>query len=185
MLYRNHAQKGPVPGLRSLGKLKRRRPDVDVVVFSLSPPSHQVPEGIRWVVDPPQEDLVGDIYNRSQIMLCSSVQEGFGLMCIEAMACGAALVTTDNGGSRDYAVDGETALVCDVNDVDAMVAHMETLLDDDELRRRIARQGREYVQRFSWEKGAAALESFLAEYGANPNHYQQPARIAPSAQIRA
>jgi glycosyltransferase involved in cell wall biosynthesis len=185
MLYRNHAQKGPVPGLRALGQLKRKRPDVDVVVFSQSPPKHAVPDGIRWVVDPPQDELVRDIYNGSRIMLCSSVQEGFGMMCVEAMACGAALVTTDNGGSLDYAIDGETALVCDVNDVGAMVTHMETLLDDDDLRVRIAQQGRDYVQRFSWDAGATALESFLTEYGADPAHYSQPARNTPSAEIRA
>ena len=46
---------------------------------------------------------------------------------MEAMACGAALVTYDNGGCRDYARDGETALVAKRRDVDDLAAKLEQL----------------------------------------------------------
>ena len=62
-------------------------------------------------------------------------------MCIEAMACGAALVTTDNGGSRDYAFDGTTALVADVGDAARLTEHVVTLLRDDALRVRDRHRG--------------------------------------------
>src|SRR6185295_14141998 len=101
-------------------------------------------------------------YNRSRIFLCSSRVEGFGLPSIEAMACGAALVTTSNGGSDDYAIHGETALVCEPDDITGMADHIARLLRDDELRIRLARQGAEYVRRtFDWDVSAEKLETFL------------------------
>ena len=49
---------------------------------------------------------------------------------MEAMACGAALVTYDNGGCRDYARDGETALVAPRRDVEALAAALTRLAAD-------------------------------------------------------
>jgi glycosyltransferase involved in cell wall biosynthesis len=124
--------------------------------------------------NPPQEFIVNEIYNRSRIFLCSSHVEGFGLPSIEAMACGAALVTTSNGGADDYAIHGETALVCEPGDVTAMADHIERLLHDDELRIQLARQGGEYVrQTFDWDASAERLEAFLNEYAADPGRYLQ------------
>jgi glycosyltransferase involved in cell wall biosynthesis len=124
------------------------------------------------VTDPPQEFIVNEIYNRSRIFLCSSRVEGFGFPCIEAMACGAALVTTANGGSDDYAIHGETALVCEPNDTTAMADYIERLLRDDELRIRLAKQGMEYVrQTFDWDRSAEQLDAFLTEYAADPGRY--------------
>src|SRR2546425_8418397 len=78
---------------------------------------------------------------------------------MEAMACGTALVTYDNGGSRDYARDGETALVAPRRDVAALAAALERMLGDDELRRRLAAAGATYVRTtFDWDRAVARLE---------------------------
>jgi glycosyltransferase involved in cell wall biosynthesis len=176
MLYRNHPRKGPTYGLRALAEVKRRLPEARIVVFSQNPPVHEVPADAVLYTDAPQDVIVRDIYNQSRVFLCSSVSEGFGLMCVEAMACGAALVTTANGGSEEYAVPGETALVCEPKDVAAMADRVVELLTDDALRIGVAERGREYVQRFDWDSAGERLEGFLERYGADPSHYQQPAR---------
>jgi L-malate glycosyltransferase len=78
------------------------------------------------------------------------------------MACGAALCTYDNGGCRDYAIDGTTALVAPRRDVDALARALARLTDERDLRERIARQGRELiVTRFDWERATARLEALL------------------------
>jgi glycosyltransferase involved in cell wall biosynthesis len=85
------------------------------------------------------------------------------------MACGAALVTTSNGGSDDYAIDGETALVSEPDDTTALADNIERLLTDDELRIRLAKQGMQYVREtFDWDRSAGRLETFLNQYAANP-----------------
>jgi glycosyltransferase involved in cell wall biosynthesis len=82
---------------------------------------------------------------------------------MEAMACGAALCTYDNGGSRDYAIDGRTALVAPRRDLDALTRGLSRLLEDAELRRRVAREGQDFVRtQFDWERATARLESILA-----------------------
>ena len=170
--YRRNPVTRPDDGLAVLAEVKRRLPEVEVTVFSPIPPSHEMAPWMTVLTNPPQEFIVNEIYNRSRVFLCASRYEGFGFPCIEAMACGAALVTTANGASADYAIDGETALVCEPGDVTAMADGVERLLRDDELRIRLARRGMDYVrEHFDWDTSAMKLEAFLAEYAADPERY--------------
>ena len=91
-----------------LRRLHERRPDVEIVGFGARSPDQPLPDWITYHQAPEQSTLVDDLYNGSRIFLCTSTVEGFGLPALEAMACGAALVTTDNGGADDYAVDAVT-----------------------------------------------------------------------------
>ena len=136
------------------------------MLFGTKRPVEDIPEGMSFVLSPPRDVLVDDIYNGSRVFVCPSLREGFGFCGIEAMAGGCALVTTANGGSDDYAIDGETALVVEPRDAIVMADRIERLLDDDEQRVRIARRGVEYVARFDWDESARLLEEVLARYGA-------------------
>jgi glycosyltransferase involved in cell wall biosynthesis len=81
---------------------------------------------------------------------------------MEAMACGAALCTYDNGGCRDYAIDGRTALVAPRRDVGALADALTRLAGDAGLRDRIAREGQAFIAaRFDWERATARLEAIL------------------------
>jgi glycosyltransferase involved in cell wall biosynthesis len=172
--YRSNPQTRPAELLAVLAEVKTRIPEVEATVFSTEPPVHETAPWMTVVTDPPQEFIVKQIYNRSRIYLCASRDEGFGFPCVEAMACGAALVTTSNGGSDEYAIHGETALVCEPDDVTAMADHVERLLTDDELRIKLAKQGMEYVrQTFDWDASAERLETFLNQYATDPGRYRR------------
>jgi glycosyltransferase involved in cell wall biosynthesis len=106
------------------------------------------------------------LYNSCSIFLQASRAEGWGLPATEAMACGCALVTYDNGGSREYAADGETAVVVAEHEPDRLVEAVVALAGDRERRLALARRGRERVARLSWEDSTAALERVLAGEGA-------------------
>ena len=116
--------------------------------------------------------IVNDIYNRSRIFLNPSLVEGFGLPSIEAMACGCALVTAANGGSEDFAMDGDTAAVCGSNDPEELAEHIGELLRDDAERLRLASAGQEFVRRFDWDESAGRLEALLAAYAADPGRFR-------------
>jgi glycosyltransferase involved in cell wall biosynthesis len=178
MCYQDHPAKAPIFGLKALAEVKRRLPGLRVVVFGAAASVEPMPPWVTYLKSPDQDVLVNEIYNGSRVFFNSSTFEGFGLPPIEAMACGSALVTTDNGGSRDYANHGETALVADPKDIAAWVDHIETLLVDDEYRIRLAARGKEYVKRFDWDRSAELLEAFLEKYAADPARYQQSA-LAP------
>jgi glycosyltransferase involved in cell wall biosynthesis len=82
------------------------------------------------------------------------------------MACGAALVTYDNGGCRDYARDGETALVARRRDVTDLAAQLERMATDAALRARLAAAGMTLVTTaFDWERAVARLETLFARSG--------------------
>jgi glycosyltransferase involved in cell wall biosynthesis len=110
----------------------------------------------------PQERLAA-LYSASDIYLCPSWDEGLGMPPMEAMACGAALVTYDNGGCRDYARDGATALVAPRRDVAALAAALERLATDAALRARLAAAGTALVTReFDWDRAVERVETLFA-----------------------
>jgi glycosyltransferase involved in cell wall biosynthesis len=169
--YSSHGQKGSDLAVDVMKRVKRAVPGVDVVAFGVRRPEHGLPSWVTFFSQPSTPQLVDGIYNTSRVFLCTSWVEGFGLANVEAMACGAALVTTDNGGSRDYAQHHETALVAACGDVAVLSEHVITLLDDDDQRVALATAGREHVRRFAWGHTAEVLEEFLDRYIADPAAY--------------
>lgn len=173
MLYNAHPVKCARVGIAAIEEVQRRLPGTRAVLFGNHDARDRMPNGIEYVNSPSRAELVGNIYNESRVFACSSVREGFGLCAIEAMAGGCALVTTDNGGSDEYAVDGDTALVCEPNDVNALADRIERLLRDNELCEGIATRGHAFVQRFDWDASARQLEQFLVRYAEAPARFQR------------
>jgi glycosyltransferase involved in cell wall biosynthesis len=169
--YSAHPQKGAQLALDVLSEVRRQVPETEVVAFGAVSPEHDLPAWVTYRTNPSQRALVDEIYNASRVFLCTSEVEGFGLTSIEAMACGAALVTTDNGGSHDYALHDRTALVAPTRDVDTLVAHVTSLLRDHDRHVRIATAGNSYVERFDWATSGEMLEAFLERYLADPASY--------------
>jgi glycosyltransferase involved in cell wall biosynthesis len=160
MLHHEYAWKGVADGLAAVARVKARVPALRLVGFGLKPP--RAAGGYdEFHVDPPQDRLAA-LYSGCDIYLCPSWDEGLGMPPMEAMACGAALVTYDNGGCRDYAVDGRTALVAPRRDVAALAAALERLATDSALRARLADAGRAHVTTaFDWERAVDRLEGWL------------------------
>lgn len=105
---------------------------------------------------------LGEAYASCGVFAVGSWFEGFGQPGLEALACGAPLVTTDNGGCREYAIDGETALVVPPRDTEAMARAIGRLLEDRALARRLRANGLELVARdFDWEARTDELAEVL------------------------
>jgi len=181
MLSHPHREKGLAVGLKALDELKQRLPDLRALVFGIDPAAVPLAGWIRFWQAPDHTTLANQIYNDSRLFLQPSHHEGFGYTAVEAMACGCALVTTDNGGSRDYADDGETALVVPPGDPKGLADAAERLLRDATERTRLAAAGTELVRsRFDWDRTAALLESRLEAYVSDPARYQRPPVDAPT-----
>ena len=86
-------------------------------------------------------------------------QEGFGIVFLEAAACGVAQIAGRSGGAAEAVEHGETGLVIDdPNDVDALVDAMSTLLDDDVTRLSMGEASRKRAESvFSYDVLAARL----------------------------
>ena len=162
MLHHQYAWKGVADGMEAVVRARRDGAALWLVGFGVRPPG--APLGFdEFHADPPQEHLKS-IYSGCDIYLCPSWDEGLGMPAMEAMACGAALVTYDNGGCRDYARDGDTALVARRRDIDDLARKLNRLVLDTSLRQRIAAAGQALVTTaFDWEAATRRIESVFSE----------------------
>jgi glycosyltransferase involved in cell wall biosynthesis len=160
MLHHEYAWKGVADGLQAVSRARAAGARLHLVGFGVKAPR----EAAGWDefhANPPQSELAA-LYSGADIYLCPSWDEGLGMPAMEAMACGAALVTYDNGGCRDYARDGETALVAGRRDVGELADRLAVLAGDPGLRRRLSGAGRELVTTaFDWDRAVARLEAIL------------------------
>lgn len=144
-LYHEKPHKGFKYAYEVILKLRAKYPDLSVEVFGVYTRPKYFPSFIKYTKSASQQQTI-EIYNKSAVFLCATVAEGYGLTGLEAMACGASLASTDYQGVHEYAIDGVNALLSSVKDVDALVANVSRLFDEDELRYRIAKAGVQSVQ---------------------------------------
>ena len=88
------------------------------------------------------EDKLRHIMSSADIFLYPSRHEGYGLMPLEAMACGCAVVTTT---AVPFAIHGENALVAQIEDCEGLTNHMVTIKNDENLRDRLIEAGKQFV----------------------------------------
>ena len=102
---------------------------------------------------------MGKIYRGSDVYICGSYYEADARSCLEAMACGCNVVTSDNGGIREYAEDGFNSLVFEPGNIIQLAEKLKLILHDQELRDRLRIGGIATAGKFSWRKTAKILES--------------------------
>ncbi len=111
---------------------------------------------------PGERELVS-LYRNADIFICGSFYESFGLPAVEAMASGAAVVTSAHGGADEYARDGENCLLFRPGNVVELAERVQRLLDAPELRQRLCAAGFETARRFTWHRSIRALERELGK----------------------
>src|SRR5947209_5889120 len=145
------------PSILFAGRLSREKGILELidatrglplVVAGDGPLRSRVP-GARGFV--PHDELER-LYGEAAVVACPSRREGFGVVCLEAMAHGKPVVASAVGGLTDLVVDGQTGLLVPPQDVEALRRALERLLHDPELRASLgaAAQARA-LDRFSWD----------------------------------
>lgn len=155
--YRKEEWKGAEDGIRAFEMVKEKYQEVKLVMFG-SPREDDVPRYVEFH-ELPVKDKLRKLYNSCDIFVFPSHHEGFGMPPMEAMACKRAVVTTNVGAVPDYTIPGETALVSPPKAPELLAENILRLVEDGELRKRIAEAGHNYITRnFSWAKAAEELE---------------------------
>jgi len=148
-------------GLGALTAVRQRHPEVAFALFGrTTPPDATMPFLLR-----PDRRTVGDLWRRTTVAVCSSALEGFGFPGLEAIACGAALATTDTKGSREYAFHDVTALVSPPGDAQALAQNIGRLVADQDLRQRLVAAGQLHLTRTytGWADASVAFADALAQ----------------------
>ncbi len=115
---------------------------------------HDVQEHVLFVGNKQGDDLVAHFHTASVYVHTPKVVnlnfEGFGIVYLEAGACGVPSVATDAGGIRDAVLDGETGLVVPDGDVPAIADACNRLLADEALRTRLGSAAKAYAEQHDW-----------------------------------
>jgi glycosyltransferase involved in cell wall biosynthesis len=150
-------RKGSGPLVDVCQRLAQRRPGVRIAIVGYGDDEARVRDALRdlgpaltWAGKVPFDE-VARWYHRSRVYASTSFYEGLPGTCLEAMASGLPAVVWDRLFYRDLVVDGQTGWLAPVRDVDAMVARIETLLDDPERAAAMGRLAAERVrQHHDW-----------------------------------
>ena len=158
--------------LRALGLLFFRRPDLRqsvclVVVGGALDPGDDAPEtekilelrrlvhqhrmedNVNFVGSLDQESLAL-YYAAADICAVPSLTESFGLVALEAMACGTPVVGTRVGGLQTLIEHGESGLLVPAGDYQALAEAIAELLSDERLRMHLAHGGRDRAEHYTW-----------------------------------
>jgi starch synthase len=133
---------------------------------------------IVWIPEFLPEGQIKKLYSLASVFVCPSIYEPFGLINIEAMACGAPVVGAAVGGIPEIVVDGQTGLLvpfapkskADPEPRDpaayskSLAEAINRLLDAPKLAREMGKRGRRRVEElFSWESIAGQTLDFYRE----------------------
>jgi len=108
-------------------------------------------------------DGLRELYNRARLCVYAPVMEPFGLVPLEAMACGTPVVGVREGGVQESVLHEQTGLLVE-RDAQKFGAAVQCLLADTELAETYGRNGRAHVAgNWTWENSVSILESHLAD----------------------
>ncbi|MGZ4176475.1 MAG: glycosyltransferase family 4 protein [Solirubrobacteraceae bacterium] len=105
-----------------------------------------------------EADLPG-LYAGARAFVLPSRYEGFGLTCLEAMACGTPVVAADRAALPETC--GDAALLVDPDDGDALAGAVLRAATDPSLRDELRRRGLERAAAYTWDRTAAAVHALL------------------------
>jgi D-inositol-3-phosphate glycosyltransferase len=108
----------------------------------------------------PQSELA-DWYRAATVVMVPSYSESFGLVAVEAQACGTPVVAASVGGLRTAVQDGISGILIDGHDPAAYADALSTLIRSPARRESLARGGVAHAGRFGWN---AAVDRLLAVY---------------------
>ena len=161
-LYHRLPVKGPDVLVTALERLREELPEVQADVISARPPRHHLPGWVGLHIRPNAETLRA-IYNRAAVCLHTSRLEGWGLVPMEAAACGCAVVATASRGVAEFLRDGRSMVEVPVGDGRALATEAARLLRDVDARATMAQAAMEDVARFSWEESTHRFEAVLRD----------------------
>jgi len=182
-------QKGIVHLVRAL---KHLDPGFQVVLCAGAPDTPEIAEemkssvetarkerpGLVWIEEMLPKDEVIALYSGAEVFVCPSIYEPFGIINLEAMACGTPVVASEVGGIPEVVVPGETGLLVPVEQMQEapfepvnadgfafnFAEAINELMRDEARRRYMGKQARRRVEEvFSWDAIAARTAGLYRE----------------------
>lgn len=168
--------------LVALRLVRQQHPDLECLVFG----NGQLPEKQRglprfhqygYVDDPHRQRL---IYSAADLFVLPSREDNQPQTGLESMACGTPVVAFEAGGIPEYVQHRQTGLIAPVGDETVMARQIGQLVDDAELRGRLAHQARQMIlDRHTAERQARDYMDLYARLAAGPGIAVMDPAVAP------
>ena len=175
---RLEAYKGVDTSLRAVARARAKGMDVGYLVVGVGKKRDaykklaqelKIADAVRFVGNVPDGDLAA-LYNCAALYMGVSRRadgsrvEGFGVALAEASACGVPVIAGNSGGLPEAVKDGETGLIVEPDNLDAVAEALERLLTDQLLARRLGQAGRKAVETsYNWDRVIRDLREIEAQ----------------------
>jgi D-inositol-3-phosphate glycosyltransferase len=104
------------------------------------------------------QDLLPYYYSAAQVVVVPSHYESFGMVALEAMACGTPVIASDVGGLPYTVQDGKTGYLVPQGDPEALAEKIALVLSNPALARQLGTNGRTFAQDYRWELIASQVD---------------------------
>lgn len=164
-----HKYKGLDYLLKALNKVKKTIPDVKLIVggkgvlldhYQDMVTSFGLRDNVEFVGFIPDEEIVR-YYNQANVFVLpsiSSLQEGFGIVALEALACETPVITTDIVGVAADLKKSESGVVVPPLDTDKLTTALLDVLGDVEVQMEMGKRGRKLVEeKYTWKYVAQSM----------------------------
>lgn len=109
------------------------------------------------------QDTLQYYYSAAEVVVMPSHYESFGMVALEAMACGTPVIASEVGGLGFLVLDGETGFTVPDGEPERLYDRLTLLLGDQELRTRMGQAAAEYAHQYSWDKIARQIAGVFDE----------------------
>ncbi len=157
--------------LNAVPIIKKSIPDLSVYIVGSGPCENELKKLVKELDIEENIKFLGFIsgkekysyYTSADICVFPSRHEAFGITLLEAMACGKPVVASNVGGIPYVVEDGKTGLLFEGGNVEDLAEKVIALLNDEKLRDKMGKAGRERVKDFTWDKIAEQTVSVYKE----------------------
>ncbi|MEG6612753.1 glycosyltransferase [Pseudoclostridium thermosuccinogenes] len=129
-------------------------------VCQMQPSLQDIPFPINFYIMRPQKEI-SEVYRNADIFLFTSLYEAFAMPPLEAMASGVPVVAADCGGINEYAKPGENILIFDQGDIDSAVSALIFLLENENARKILSKNGRKTAEEFAYQRIIDDIEDYF------------------------
>jgi phosphatidylinositol alpha-1,6-mannosyltransferase len=172
------SRKGQDVLIRGMRLVRRRVPEAALLIVGGGPAERRLrgmaseapPRSVFFAGQVPAAELpryyaVGDVFAMPCRNRLGGLEvEGWGIVFVEAAACGRPVVVGDSGGARETLVDGETGFLVDGADMAQVADAVARLLEDPVMAGQMGKAGRSWVEaEHTWAESASLLGSWIRQ----------------------
>ena len=162
MLNHTLEKKGVRQGLEAYNRIHRLYPNTKLRMFGMCS-NENLPSEVEYHQDP-SKDLLVSLYKDTDIFIYPSLEEGWGLTPIEAMACGCVVVGTETGFVLDLGKHKYNMMVSKPGDIEEMTHNIDILIRSSSLLLEIQKNAKEAVYNLEWKVSCSKFIKYLEEY---------------------